>query len=399
MTTDDRTALALLSAGTSSIIPQAELSAKLATGQPLKIKLGMDPTAPDLHLGHAVVLSKLRQFQDLGHEVIFLIGDFTARIGDPTGKSKTRPPLSAAEITENTKTYFTQVSKILDPTKLTVRYNSEWLATLTAADFVKLCAQTTLAQLLERDDFTQRFQQQQPIGFHELLYPLLQGYDSVALQADVELGGTDQTFNLLMGRYLQQRYGQAPQVILTVPLLEGLDGKEKMSKSLGNAIGLIDAPEDAYGKLMSISDELMYRYLLLLLNYSDAELAALKTQVVSHALHPMELKKRMAYEIVAKFWSPAMADQAQQHFQQVFQAQDLSAAKPVALPAGTARPLWIVDLLKLLGAVQSSSEVRRLIQEGAVKIDEQAIADFKAEINWQSGMRVKVGKHRTYRIE
>ena len=392
-------ALAVLSAGTSSIIPAAELATKLAAERPLKIKLGMDPTAPDLHLGHAVVLSKLRQFQDLGHEVIFLIGDFTARIGDPTGKSKTRPPLSASEITQNTQTYFTQVSKILDPAKLTVRYNSEWLATLAAADLIKLCAQATLAQLIERDDFAQRFTNQQPIGMHELLYPLLQGYDSVVLQADVELGGTDQTFNLLMGRYLQQRYGQTPQVILTVPLLEGLDGKEKMSKSLGNAIGLTDAPEVAYGKLMSISDELMYRYLLLLLNYTENELTAFKQQVQAQALHPMVLKKRMAYEIVAKFWSPAAADQAQQHFQQVFQVQDLSAVKPIGLPAGTPPVLWIVELLKLLGAVQNSSEVRRLLQAGAIKIDEQVLTDFKAEIQWQSGMCIKVGKHRVYRLQ
>jgi len=388
-----------LTVGTSQIIPLEDFKQKLASNKILKIKLGMDPTAPDLHLGHAVVLAKMRQFQDLGHQVIFLIGDFTARIGDPTGKSKTRPALTIAEITKNTQTYFEQVSKILDPDKTTIRFNSEWLANLTPADFIKLCAQATLAQIIERDDFAGRLKNHQSISMHELLYPLMQGYDSVALEADIELGGTDQTFNLLMGRYLQQRYGQEPQVILTVPLLEGLDGKDKMSKSLNNSIGLTDLPADAFGKLMSITDQLIQRYALLLLNISEQQIIDWNQQIQANKLHPMDLKKQIAHAIVAKFWSPDLAQQAQAQFEKLFQAQDYSAASEIVLPAGTANPIWLVDLLKILGAITTSSEARRLIQDGAVKINEQIVTDFKAEITWMSDMIIKVGKHRIYRIK
>lgn len=388
-----------LTIGTSQIVPLEEFKQKLASNKILKIKLGMDPTAPDLHLGHAVVLTKMRQFQDLGHQVIFLIGDFTASIGDPTGKSKTRPALTTAEITQNTQTYFEQVSKILDPAKTTIRFNSEWLAKLTPVDFIKLCAQATLAQLIERDDFATRMQNQQAIAMHELLYPLMQGYDSVALEADVELGGTDQTFNLLMGRYLQQKYQQAPQVILTVPLLEGLDGKDKMSKSLNNTIGLTDLPADAYGKLMSITDLLIQRYAILLLNSSEQQIIDWNQQIQDQKLHPMDLKKQIAHAIVAKFWSPDLAVQAQAQFEKLFQAQDYSAASEVSLPAGTANPIWLVDLLKHLGAIETSSEARRLVQDGAIKINDQAVTDFKAEISWSSGMIIKVGKHRIYRLK
>lgn len=382
---------------TIQVLPEGELEKKLETGKKLKIKLGMDPTSPDLHLGHAVVLSKLKEFQDAGHDVIFLIGDFTARIGDPTGRSKTRPPLTEEAIKHNTKTYFDQVSKILDPKKITVRYNSELLDPLSAKDIVKLCAKVTLARLTEREDFKNRIETNQPIGFHELLYPLFQGYDSVALNADVELGGTDQTFNLLMGRYLQEQYGQSAQVVITMPLLEGLDGQQKMSKSLGNTIGLTEPAEQAFGKLMSISDVLMWRYMHVLLCKDKQEMSVLEERVAGGTLHPMELKKNMARDIVAKFWSPAEADAAFKQFEAVFQKKDYSQAQEVTL-GDLANPIWIVDLLKALDAIKTSSEAKRLIESGSVSIDEKAVTDFKAEIKWKSGMTIKVGKHRIYRI-
>jgi len=382
---------------TIQVLPEGELEKKLETGKKLKIKLGMDPTSPDLHLGHAVVLSKLKEFQDAGHDVIFLIGDFTARIGDPTGRSKTRPPLTEEAIKHNTKTYFDQVSKILDPKKITVRYNSELLDPLSAKDIVKLCAKVTLARLTEREDFKNRIETNQPIGFHELLYPLFQGYDSVALNADVELGGTDQTFNLLMGRYLQEQYGQSAQVVITMPLLEGLDGQQKMSKSLGNTIGLTEPAEQAFGKLMSISDVLMWRYMHVLLCKDKQEMSVLEERVAGGTLHPMELKKNMARDIVAKFWSPAEADAALKQFEAVFQKKDYSQAQEVTL-GDLANPIWIVDLLKALDAIKTSSEAKRLIESGSVSIDEKAVTDFKAEIKWKSGMTIKVGKHRIYRI-
>ena len=394
---DIKQQLEIIKSSTSAVIPEAELIKKLQKGIPLRIKLGMDPTAPDLHLGHAVVLSKMKQLQDLGHDVIFLIGDFTARIGDPTGKSKTRPALTEEEIERNTRTYFDQVSKILDPKKLTVVYNSEWLNALSIKDMIKLCAQVTLARLIEREDFSKRMEQNQPISFHELLYPLFQGYDSVALKADIELGGTDQTFNLLMGRYLQEHYNQEPQVIITTPLLEGLDGGPKMSKSLGNAIGLAEPADQAYGKLMSISDELMWHYMHILLYKSDAEIAALKTHIKDELVHPMELKKNMAHAIIARFWSPKEADAAQTQFEALFQKKDYSHAEEVAL--NLTAPIWIVDLLKMLNAVSSSSEAKRLIESGSVHLDGIAITDFKALVNPVSGSIIKVGKHRIYKIK
>ncbi|MBT5345809.1 tyrosine--tRNA ligase, partial [bacterium] len=297
-----------LLAGTDSVLPAGELEAKLQKKDCLTIKLGMDPTAPDLHLGHALVLSKMREFQDQGHNVIFLIGDFTARIGDPSGKSKTRPPLTQEAIEHNTKTYFEQVSKILDPERFTVRYNSEWLSKLGFDDVLKLCAKTTVARIIERNDFARRLKEQQAIGMHELLYPIMQGYDSVALDADVELGGTDQTFNLMMGRFLQEQYGKDAQVVMTMPILEGLDGVQKMSKSLGNYIGISEPADQAYGKLMSISDVLMWRYLHLLVQLSESEIAALQQDVTSDKKHPMALKKEMAHAVVTRFWSSEGAD-------------------------------------------------------------------------------------------
>jgi tyrosyl-tRNA synthetase len=383
-----------LQTGTELVVSSEQLLKKLQSGKKLVIKLGADPTAPDLHLGHAVVLKKMRQFQDLGHQVVFLIGDFTARIGDPSGKSKTRPPLSQETIEQNTKTYFEQVGKVLDKSKLSIRYNSEWLSQLTFADVLTLCAKVTVAGILEREDFKDRLHKQQTIGFHELLYPIMQGYDSVALQADVELGGTDQTFNLLMGRTLQEHYNQAPQVIMTMPLLEGLDGVQKMSKSLGNYIGLTEPASQAYGKLMSLSDTMMWRYAALLLDDPiKTNILANKEGVASGSVHPMDMKKRIAYEIVASFWSSQESQEAADQFIALFQKKDFSQAQVIALPEGTASELWIVTLLQLLNVVKSSSEAKRLIENGSVAIDGNVIKDFKAMITWKSGTLVKAGKH------
>lgn len=387
-----------LKAGTSHIIPEDAFKKKLESGKKLRIKLGADPTAPDLHLGHAVALSKLRQFQDLGHEVVFLIGDFTARIGDPSGRSKTRPPLTDEQIAFNTKTYFTQVSKILDPTKVVIRYNSEWLDKLTARDFVGLCSKVTLARVIEREDFANRMAQHQTIGFHELLYPLFQGYDSVALEADVELGGTDQTFNLLMGRFLQEQWGQDPQAVMTLPLLEGLDGVQKMSKSYGNSIGLSEPADQAYGKLMSISDELMWRYYEVLLHATEADIASMKHAIATQAAHPMDLKKKMAHQIIARFWSAEEAQKAQGLFEELFQKKDFSHAQEVSCEVFIGKETWIIDILKHLSAVASTSDARRLIEAGAVSVNDEKVTDFKAQIALQPGVLIKVGKHRFYKV-
>ncbi len=395
---DFEKAFQLLKSGTVQVLPEQELLKKLKQGKKLRVKLGADPTAPDLHLGHAVVLSKLKQFQDLGHDVIFLIGDFTARIGDPTGKSKTRPPLTEQEIAANTATYFEQVARILDPKKISIRFNAEWLDKLSSKDIVELCAKTTLARLTEREDFANRIKNQEPIGFHELLYPLFQAYDSVALQSDVELGGTDQTVNLLMGRHLQEQYAQEPQIIMTVPLLEGLDGVAKMSKSLGNYVGLSEPADKAYGKLMSISDVLMWRYMQVLLDAPENEISSLQERVAYGTTHPMELKKQMAFDIIEKFWSKDEAEKAQGQFEALFQQKDYDKATTVSLPENTPNPIWVVELLKMLKAVYTSSQARRLIGEGAVRIDDEKITDFKVQITWKSGMIIKVGKHRIYKL-
>lgn len=393
------TPLERISRGTVQMIPHDEIEKKINSGSKLKIKLGMDPTAPDLHLGHAVVLSKMKQFQDLGHEVIFLIGDFTARIGDPTGRSKTRVPLTIEDIAINTQTYFKQVSKILDPQKITITYNSAWLAPLSAADLLQLCAKVTLARIIERDDFAKRIENHQSIGFHELLYPLFQGYDSVALESDIELGGTDQTFNLLMGRFLQEQYGQKPQAIITTPLLIGLDGTEKMSKSLGNTISLIEPAAQAYGKLMSISDTLMWHYMSVLLYMTDTEIAKLQQDVAQETVHPMYLKKDMARSIVAKFWSLQEADAAQAQFESVFEKKDYSQAQEISLPdVDRTKPLWIVELLKALKVVTTSSEAKRLIEAKSVSCDGTVISEFKQEIQISPGMIIKVGKHKIYKV-
>lgn len=390
---------ALIKNGTAHIIPELDLFEKLKTGKPLNIKLGMDPTSPDLHLGHAVVLSKLRQLQDLGHHIIFLIGDFTARIGDPTGKSKTRPSLTQEDIMHNMQTYFTQVSKILDTQNLTIRYNSQWLDKLSITDMVQLCAKTTVARLIEREDFATRIKEQQPVSLHELLYPLFQGYDSVALQADVELGGTDQTFNLLMGRHLQEQYNQPPQIVLTMPLLEGLDGVQKMSKSLGNAIGITEPAPQAFGKLMSISDKLMWRYYQLLLDKTSQEIITMEESVSQESTRPIDAKKDMAFNIIKKFWSLEEALAARAHFESLFQKKEYAlSAQPVQLPLETPSEIWIIDLIKLVSSLQSSSEIRRLIESGAIMIDGVVQKDNKTMITLAKGMIIKVGKHRFYKL-
>ncbi|HSC25102.1 MAG TPA: tyrosine--tRNA ligase [Candidatus Babeliales bacterium] len=387
-----------LYSGTVNIYSETELIDALKSGKKLIIKLGADPTAPDLHLGHTVVFSKLKQFQDLGHEVIFLIGDFTAQIGDPTGRDKTRPALSAEAIKINLQSYFDQVGKILDPRRITIRYNSEWLSQLTNADVVALLSKVTLARITERDDFDKRIKNNESIGLHELLYPVFQAYDSVVLKADIELGGTDQTFNLLMGRFLQEHYGQKGQIAITMPLLIGLDGVHKMSKSLGNSIGLNELAHNAFGKLMSISDTLMWHYFSLLLAKNTHEIEELQRNVAARIIHPMDLKKNMAQEIVAKFWSINEAQQARIHFEALFQNRDYSQAEQVLLPYNFANPVWIVELLKIVGAVISSSEAKRLIESGSVHLNDVTITDFKAIVSWQTGSIIKVGKHRIYKI-
>ena len=388
-----------LSRGTELILPEEDFKKKLESGKKLKIKFGMDPTAPDLHLGHTVVLCKLREFMDLGHEIIVIIGDFTAQIGDPSGRSKTRPKLTVEQIKENSRTYFEQMGRVLDINKIQIRYNSEWIGKLSFPDFLQIAGKATLARIIERDDFQKRMIENQPIGLHELFYPLLQAYDSVVLDSDVELGGTDQTFNLLMGRYLQEHYGKEPQVVLTVPILEGLDGVKKMSKSYGNYVGLAEPADEAYGKLMSVSDKLMWRYFELVLEKPKEELEILKKEVKLEKRHPMDLKKEMARLVITKFWSEEEGVMSQKKFEALFQKRDYSQAKEVALPADFDNPAWVVALLRNLGAVKASSEAKRLLDGGAVEVDGKVIKDFKANVSWKSGMIIKVGKHRIYKIK
>lgn len=396
---DIKKTVEVIKQGVVDCVPESTLIAKLESGKKLCVKLGMDPTAPDLHLGHAVVLKKMRQLQDLGHEVVFLIGDYTARIGDPSGKSKTRPPLTHEQIEKNAKTYFEQVGKVLDVNRLKIESNSTWLDKMSFEDVIKLCSKITVARLIERDDFAKRLQKNQPIALHELLYPVMQGYDSVAMKADIELGGSDQTFNLLCGRFLQEQFDQEPQVVVTMPLLEGLDGVEKMSKSLGNAIGLTEKPEEAYGKLMSISDTLMWRYYHLLLEKSEAEIKKLQEDVQDQKLHPMNLKKQMAFGIIEQFWSEREAQLAQKQFEALFEKKDYSQAQEVVVPDQMKQDAtWIVELLKEINAVGSSSEAKRLIQSGAVKVNNEPVTEFSAQIIFSAGDIVKVGKHRIFKI-
>lgn len=387
--------------GTAEIISEEELVQKLKKGRPLRVKLGVDPSAPDLHLGHTVPLRKLKQLQDIGHRIIFLIGDFTGRIGDPTGRSETRKQLSAEEINENAETYKEQVFKILDPAKTIVEYNSSWLASLTFSDVIKLAGKYTVARMLERDDFARRYREGRPIGIHEFMYPLMQGYDSIVLQADVEIGGTDQKFNLLMGRHLQREMGQEPQICLTLPILEGLDGVNKMSKSLGNHIGIYDPPAEMYGKTMSLPDHLMVRYFELVTNVSLEEIREIKEGLNQGTLHPRDVKMRLAREIVALYHDHAAAREAEDSFKAVFQRGDLPTEIPeVSLAREELQDgrIWVARLLVLLGLAKSNSEARRLIKQGGVTIAGERIDDPERDIVPAAGMIVQVGKRRFVKI-
>lgn len=383
---------AALATGSSEVISAAELAAKLVLGRPLRIKLGMDPTAPDLHLGHSLTLKKLRDFQDAGHTVIFLVGDFTAMIGDPTGRSETRKPLSRDQIERNAETYRAQAFKILDREGIEVRFNSEWMNELGVRRLIEIAAKVSVARLLERDDFEKRLAAEEPLFLHELLYPVIQGYDSVALEADLEIGGTDQKFNMLVGRELQRHFGQAPQAVMTMPLLEGLDGVRKMSKSYGNYVGLTDKPEDMYGKLMSAPDQLMVRYYELLTKATAEEIAAVK----SGGLHPMEAKKRLARTIVGEYHGARAADRAEQYFESKFQRREIPASAQVYR---IAEDLWICELMKQLQFTPSTSEARRLVSQGAVRVDGRTITDVNFRFIRGEHKVLEVGKRRVARIE
>jgi len=389
--------LEIIRRGAAEIISEKELSRLLETGKPLRVKAGFDPTAPDLHLGHTVLLQKMKQFQELGHEVIFLIGDFTGMIGDPTGKSETRKPLSPEELRENAATYLEQVYKILDKDRTTVAYNSEWMNRFSSADMIRLAARYTVARMLERDDFQKRLQQNLPISIHEMFYPLIQGYDSVALKADIELGGTDQKFNLLVGRDLQRDYGMAPQAILTMPLLEGTDSVNKMSKSLGNAIGITETPRDMFGKLMSISDTLMWRYYELLSGVSVADLESLRQQAASGQANPKDAKVKLAREIVARFHSGEQAEQAAREFENVFKKKRLPDTIPTAATWG-AKPMWVCKVLAEHSLTEGTSQARRLIRQGAVSINGEKISDLDLQLDGNKTYLIKVGKKKFLQI-
>ena len=395
--------MAVIRRGAVEILVETELEEKIresiVKGVPLRIKAGFDPTAPDLHLGHTVLIQKLKQFQDLGHEVCFLIGDFTGMIGDPTGKNETRKPLTREQVLANAQTYREQVFKILDPAKTKVVFNSSWMGPMTAADLIGLAARYTVARMLERDDFHKRFNGQQPIAIHEFLYPLVQGYDSVALKADVELGGTDQKFNLLVGRELQKQEGQRPQSVLTMPLLEGLDGVNKMSKSLGNYIGITEPPREIYGKVMSISDELMIRYYELL---SDVDLPGLQrvkdgVSGKESGAHPMESKKALARELVARFHGQEEASRAEMDFIQQFKQKEIPDDIPIVRMASV-EPIWICRLLADAGLVASNGEARRMVKQGGVKLDGEKVADADLEIQPRGEIVLQAGKRRFARI-
>ena len=390
-------AMAEISRGAHEILVEAELLEKLKSGRPLRIKAGFDPTAPDLHLGHTVLLNKLRQFQQLGHEAIFLIGDFTGMIGDPTGKNVTRKPLTREAVLDNAKTYETQIYKILDPDKTKVMFNSSWMNAMTPAELIGLAAKHTVARMLERDDFDKRYKSGQPIAIHEFLYPLVQGYDSVALQADVELGGTDQKFNLLVGRELQRHYGQAQQVILTMPILEGLDGVQKMSKSLGNYIGIAEAPEEMFGKIMSVSDELMWRYFELLSFRPVGEIKALHAQVAD-GLNPRDVKFQLAEEIITRFHDAASARRARDEFIARFQKGALPDDMPEVTLSLPSDGLAIANLLKEAGLTSSTSEALRMLGQGAVRIDGDRVEDRGMQFTTPASLVLQVGKRRFARV-
>jgi tyrosyl-tRNA synthetase len=389
--------LSIIRRGAEEILVEDELIKKLKKGRPLKIKAGFDPTAPDLHLGHTVLINKLRQFQDLGHEILFLIGDFTGMIGDPTGKSATRPPLTREEVKENAESYCDQVFKILEPSKTKVVFNSEWMGKLDASELIQLSACHTVARMLERDDFSKRYKNGQPIAIHEFLYPLIQGYDSVALKADVELGGTDQKFNLLMGRHLQEINNQEPQVVLTMPILEGLDGVQKMSKSLGNYIGITDPADEMFGKIMSVSDELMWRYFELLSFRPMSEIEGFK-QEIADGKNPRDIKFLLGEELVARFHSQVEARNAREQFVARFQKgamPDEIDEKSISAPEGE---IGIANLLKEAGLTPSTSEAMRMIKQGAVKIDGERVEDSRMRLAAGSSHVYQVGKRRFAKV-
>lgn len=391
----------IIKKGTVEIIPEDEFINKLRqsklSNNPLKIKLGCDPSAPDLHLGHSVVLRKLRDFQDLGHSVILVIGDFTAMIGDPSERKKTRPTLTFKETRSNAETYVHQAEKVLDTSKLEIRYNSEWLGKMNFSDVIKLAGKYTIARMLERDDFENRYKAQQPIYIHEFLYPLAQAFDSVALDADVELGGTDQKFNLLVGREIQLAYGQTPQVIATMPLLEGLDGVMKMSKSLGNYVAFEDTPEDMFGKLMSIPDSLLSKYFRLVIELPVAEIKEIERVLADSSVNPMEIKKRLGWEIVNSYYDSARADEAKEHFEKIFSRKELPEKIPV-IKLQKGKSILLVDVMHKGGLVNSKSEARRLISQNAVKINNNIITNINHEITPESEVVMKVGKRRFLKI-
>jgi tyrosyl-tRNA synthetase len=389
--------LAELERGAVDVLTGDELRTRLEERRPLRIKAGFDPTAPDLHLGHTVVLNKMRQFQQLGHEVIFLIGDFTGMIGDPSGKSATRPPLTREEVEANARTYATQVFKILDPERTRLEFNSRWMAKMDAVAMIRLAAQQTVARMLERDDFRKRYASGMPISIHEFLYPLVQGYDSVALQADVELGGTDQRFNLLVGRQLQQAHGQKPQVVMTMPLLEGLDGVNKMSKSLGNYVGITDAPDEMFGRVMSISDDLMWRYFALLSFRPLAEIEQLRREA-AEGRNPRDIKFLLAKELVARFHGAAQAEHAKERFVALHRDRALPDDLPVQTLAAPDGKLGIAHLLKAAGLASSTSEAFRLIEQGAVRMDGERIEDRTLSIAAGETHLFQVGRRRFARV-
>ncbi|MDD5214141.1 MAG: tyrosine--tRNA ligase [Methylococcales bacterium] len=384
--------------GTHEVLVEAELIKKLAENRPLRIKAGFDPTAPDLHLGHTVLINKLKQFQDAGHEILFLIGDFTGMIGDPTGKNVTRKPLSREDVEANAKTYQEQIFKILDPAKTTVMFNSTWMNAMSSAELIQLAAKNTVARMLERDDFHKRFTGNQPIAIHEFLYPLIQGYDSVAMKADVELGGTDQKFNLLMGRQLQEAFGQKPQVVMMMPILEGLDGVQKMSKSLNNYIGIADAPDEMFGKIMSISDELMWRYFELLSFRPMSEIAAWNSECENGA-NPRDYKVKLAQEIIARFHDEAAAVKALENFEARFQRGAIPDEMDEVELNILAESLGIANLLKDANLTASTSEAIRMINQGAVKIDGEKVENPKLEIAAGSTHVYQVGKRKFARVK
>jgi tyrosyl-tRNA synthetase len=390
-------ALELIRRGADEILLESELAERLASGRRMRIKAGFDPTAPDLHIGHTVLINKMRQFQDLGHEVVFLIGDFTGMIGDPTGKNATRPPLSRDEVIENARTYEQQIYKILDPEKTLVMFNSSWMGAMSAADMVHLASRHTVARMLERDDFHKRYAGGQPIAIHEFLYPLVQGYDSVAMKADVELGGTDQKFNLLVGRELQKQYGQPPQVVLTMPLLEGLDGTQKMSKSLGNYVGITEDPREMFGKLMSISDELMWRYFELLSFRPASEIDGFRRQTAQGA-NPRDAKFLLAGEIVTRFHGQAAGKLAHEAFVAQFQRGGLPDDIPEVQVSAPDAAMPLRNVIKEAGLTKSTSEASRMLAQGAVRVDGERLTDLDRVLSVGDTLLLQVGKRRFARV-